>query len=82
MLFMPEKVSAICHPLIASLYIKHASDGDVLVIETNFSQDKNDYELYDAYLTELLFDLDNIRMLAEEKVGHIDRVDIRAGTLH
>ncbi len=78
MFAMPEKINAVCHPLIASMYVKHEMTGsDVLIIETNFSQDKTDSELYDSYMTELLFDLENLKEIAEEKAGHIDRVDIR-----
>jgi kynurenine formamidase len=83
MFAMPEKINAVCHPLINSMYIKHELGGkDVLVIETNFSQDRTDSELYDLYMTELLFDLDNLKNIAEEKskLSHIDRVDIR--TIH
>lgn len=83
MLAMPEKINAVCHPLINSMYVKHNVGGkDVLVIETNFSQDKTDSDLYDSYLTELLFDLENLKDLAQAKTksGHIDRVDIR--TVH
>lgn len=79
MFSLPERIQAVSHPLVSSMYVTHGGE-DVLIIETNFSQPKNDHELYDAYMTELLFDLDNIRQLAETKVGHIDRVDIR--TMH
>ncbi len=78
MFAMPEKINAVCHPLIASMYVKHEMAGsDVLIIETNFSQDKTDSDVYDSYMTELLFDLENLKEIAEEKAGHIDRVDIR-----
>lgn len=80
MFAMPEKINAVCHPLIDAMYVKHGAGGqDVLVIETNFSQDKTDHELYDSYMTELLFDLENLKDLAEAKseTGHIARVDIR-----
>lgn len=78
MFALPEKINAVCHPLIESMYVKHDLNGkDVLIIETNFSQEKTDNELYDSYMTELLFDLENLKDLAEEKAGHIDRVDIR-----
>lgn len=81
MFAMPEKINAVCHPLIEAMYVKHETNGkDVLIIETNFSQDKTNLELYDLYMTELLFDLENLKDLAEQKAGHIDRVDIR--TLH
>ncbi len=80
MFAMPQEINAVAHPLVRSMYLKHGTGGDVLVIETNFSQDKNDYELYDSYMTELLFDLENITTIAEQRVGHIDRVDIR--TMH
>lgn len=75
---IPQKIEAITHPLINSMYLKHAPQEEVLVIETNFSQELGDHELYDAYLEELLFDLGNLKMLAEEKVGKVDRIDIRA----
>ena len=79
MLAMPEKINAVCHPLIASMYVKQEVEGShVLIIETNFSQDKTDSEVYDSYLTELLFDLENLKEIATEKAGNIDRVDIRA----
>jgi hypothetical protein len=47
---------------------------DVLVIETNFS----DYKDEDDSLMALLDDLQSIQMIAESKVGHFDRVDIRS----
>lgn len=84
MFAMPEKVNAVCHPLVDSMYVKRDAGGkDILVIETNFSQDKTDHELYDSYMTELLFDLENLKDIAETKTGteHIDRVDIRS-TVH
>lgn len=84
MFAMPEKVNAVCHPLVNSMYVKRDAAGkDVLVIETNFSQDKTDHELFDSYMTELLFDLENLKDIAQTKTGtgHIDRVDIR-GTVH
>jgi hypothetical protein len=83
MLTVPEKITAVSHPLVASMYLKkdfHGSDPseDVLVIETNFT-DKNGGEITFAdYLMELLADLPEIQEQAEQRVGHIDRVDIRA----
>lgn len=79
MFAVPEKVQAITHPLVSSMYLKHAPAGeDVLIIETNFSQEEEDSEQYEEHLTELLFDLENLKMLAEEKIGKVDRIDIRA----
>lgn len=81
MLNIPEVVSNVTHPLVSSMYLKkdyrsmHDFD-DVLVIETNFSHDGKD-EDFDACLAELLYDLHDLQVEAENKVGHIDRVDIR-----
>ncbi len=81
MFSLPEKIQAVSHPLIEAMYVKHEQGGaDVLIIETNFSAEKTDGEVYSSYMTELLFDLENLKEIAEEKIGHIDRVDIR--TLH
>lgn len=83
MLTVPEKITAVSHPLVASMYLKkdfHGSDPseEVLVIETNFN-DKNRGEVKFAdYLMELLADLPEIQEQAEMRVGKIDRVDIRA----
>lgn len=79
MLEMPEKIHAVCHPLVQSMYVKHELGGDdVLIIETNFAQSSETTDTYDSYMTELLFDLENLRQIVEEKTGPIDRVDIRS----
>lgn len=83
MLAVPSKITAISHPLIASMYLKkdfHGSDPseDVLVIETNFVSQEDDKETFEDYLMELLSDLPELQMEAEQRIGKFDRVDIRA----
>jgi hypothetical protein len=81
MLAVPEQLSAVSHPMIASMYLKKdfGSDGneDVLVIETNYSKSEEDYESFDSYLMELLIDLNDLKRQAEDKIGRFDRIDIR-----
>jgi hypothetical protein len=82
MMNVPEVLTSVTHPLVSSMYLKkdyrsmHDFD-DVLVIETNFSHDGRP-EDFDERLAELLYDLHDLQVEAERKVGHIDRVDIRA----
>lgn len=83
MLAVPSKITAVAHPLVASMYLKkdfHGSDPseDVLVIETNFGHDVDENEHFDDYLMELLADLPELKMEAEHQIGKFDRVDIRA----
>jgi hypothetical protein len=81
MLTVPEQLHSVSHPMVASMYVKkdYGSVGneDVLVIETNYSKSEEDYDSFDSYLMELLGDLRDLKRQAEEKVGHIDRIDIR-----
>ena len=82
MLNLPERLTSVTHPLISSIYLKKeygAKDAveDVLVIETNFSQGEHEADHFDTSLTELLGDLQDLQLQAEEKIGHFDRVDIR-----
>lgn len=81
---VPERITALSHPLVREAYLKKdfAADHwneDVLVIET-LDPDFDDigHDLFDSYLIDLLADLDDLRVQAEEKVGHIDRIDIRS----
>lgn len=84
MLTVPQHVTNVSHPLVRDMYIKKDFGAgnyheDVLVIETRLSgkNHQDDHESFDSYLVELLGDLDNIKSIAEESVGHIDRIDIR-----
>lgn len=81
MMSVQQRLNTISHPLVASMYLKkdfgdknHGSQEDVLVIETAFHETT---PLRDAFLTELLFDLQEIHELAEERIGKFDRIDIR-----
>jgi hypothetical protein len=81
MLAVPEQLKSVTHPLISSMYLKKdygaIRDGeDVLVIETNFDGS------HDSSLMELLGDLPTLQLLAEQKVGAFDRVDIRAASVN
>lgn len=79
MFAMPEKIQAVCHPLVQSMYVKHEFGGDdVLIIETKFASNSEDTDTYDSYMAELLFDLENLKEIAQERAGNIDRVDIRS----
>ncbi len=84
---MPQQISGISHPLVASMYFKkefthHHHPEDVLVIETTVKDDDLDDDAdntsFDTYLAELLTDLEGLKAKAEEQVGHIDRIDIRS----
>ncbi len=79
MMNVPEQVMHVTHPLVSSIYLKKDYGGrdseDVLVIETNFTENDNDN--YDLYLTRLLGDLHDLQVQAERKIGHFDRIDIR-----
>ena len=81
MLTVPEQLQSVSHPMVSSMYLKKdygsAGNEDVLVIETNYSQSEEEYESFDSYLMTLLGDLNDLKKQAEEKVGHIDRIDIR-----
>ncbi len=83
---VPEIVTGITHPLIGQIFHKKEYTGgeyskhqDVLVIETvrSGSYSGHGYENFDSYLLELLSDLEDLKMQAETKIGHIDRIDIR-----
>lgn len=79
---MQEEITGITHPYITGLYLKHNYDRagkaeDVLVIETDFDPSKKENgHTIPAYL-DLLNDLGLLQKAAEEKVGHVDRIDIR-----
>jgi hypothetical protein len=79
-----NKLGAISHPLVASMYLKKdfgapfsKHQEDVLVIETNFPVDESNAKSFNACLSDLLSDLPNLQTEAEAKVGPFDRVDIR-----
>lgn len=80
MMNVPERLTSVTHPLVSSIYLKKDYGGahdseDVLVIETNFPN--NGSYVSGARLSELLYDLHDLQVQAEEKIGHFDRVDIR-----
>lgn len=84
---VPEHVTGISHPMVREIYLKKdfgnggLKHEDVLVIETmphEKSGDNLDYESFDSYLIDILADLDDLKMQAQSKVGHFDRVDIRS----
>lgn len=85
MLGVQQDLSVITHPLVSSIFLKKDYSGDasryhedVLVIETNFNHNAADNdEAFDSYLVELLSDLNDLKIQAEEKIGKFDRVDIR-----
>lgn len=84
MLSTQQTLNGITHPLISSIFLKKDfSDPskyheDVLVIETNFNHNDAEHdEAFDSYLIELLSDLNDLKVQAEEKIGKFDRVDIR-----
>lgn len=82
MMNVPERLTSVSHPLVSSIYLKKNYEGseiaqDILVIETNFSHENTDDGDFDECLSELLGDLQNLRIQAESKIGHFDRVDIR-----
>ncbi len=81
MLAVAEKLRGITHPLVSSMHMKKDFHGrdmeDVLVIETAFDADE-DFETFDAYLMDLLLDLEDLKNKAEQCVGNVDRVDIRS----
>lgn len=76
-----NKLKDIKHPLVSSLHMKkdfvHGHSEDVLVIETDFPDEEEDYLSFDSYLTTLLLDLKDLKSQAENRVGKFDRVDIR-----
>lgn len=83
MINLPQHVSGITHPIVASMYLKkeyghgHHQE-DVLVIETKSKhKDADDHELFDSYLIDLLTDLEDLKSQAEARVGKFDRIDIR-----
>ena len=83
MKIMPQEISAFAYPGIAAMYKKrdYHIDGnaeDVLIIETNFGDKGYEDRTFDSYMTDLLLDLESIKDQAEERVGHIDRIDIKA----
>jgi hypothetical protein len=82
MLSMSEKLQAITHPLVSSLYMRkdfgsnHRGE-DVLVIEASFPRPDDDYRTFDSYLMDLLVDLEDLKGKVENQIGKFDRVDIR-----
>lgn len=83
MLNTPDKVTSVSHHLVSSMYKKmdfsHDRSENVLVIETMFPNEDDEGHTFDFYLMDLLSDLDHLKHQAENCVGKIDRIDIRAG---
>ena len=78
-----DVIRTVTHPLVRSIYMKkdysrdrHHAD-NILVIETNFTQQQDDHEDFDSYLVDLLIDLQDLKNQAEKEIGLVDRVDIR-----
>lgn len=81
MLNTPSRVTGVSHPLIREMYLKKDFttgnySEDVLVIETAL-EDENGHKDFDLYLAELLNDLKDVQIQAEQKIGPFDRIDIR-----
>lgn len=79
-----QPITAITHPLVSSIFIKKDFGNDlskyhedVLVIETNFNHENTQDDTFNMYLVDLLSDLHDLQVQAEEKIGKFDRVDIR-----
>jgi hypothetical protein len=80
MLAIPDRLKSFAHPLVSSIYKKmdySTGSENVLVIETRFPDADEDEGSSDSYLMDLLLDLNNLKLQAESRLGHIDRVDIR-----
>ena len=71
----------ITHPLVRDAYMKKDSslkehNSDVLVLEMTNDEHEADVSGFDSYLIDLLTDLEGLKGQAEERLGHIDRIDI------
>ncbi len=79
---VPEVMKGITHPMVASMYLKkdygNPKSGHVLVIQTNYEQESEEYSGFDSYLMSLLTDLHDLHVQAEKAIGHFDRIEIRA----
>ncbi|MBL4803567.1 MAG: hypothetical protein JKY71_01775 [Alphaproteobacteria bacterium] len=83
---VPQVIRGVSHPLVADMYLKRDSSDqrtfeDVLVIQTINREDgmaETEFNSFDTYLIDLLTDLEDLKAMAEQQIGHIDRVDIRA----
>lgn len=87
MKIVPEQITGIFHPMIREMYMKKdfgnglsGKAQDVLVIETVARPLDEDeaYDTFDSYLLDILGDLEDLKSRAQGKIGHFDRVDIRA----
>ncbi|MBI1326176.1 MAG: hypothetical protein GC136_00865 [Alphaproteobacteria bacterium] len=78
-----QPLNEISHPLVSSMHMKKDfSKGHdveyVLVIDAILPDAKESSEAFDASLTDLLLDLEDLKEMAETRVGKFDRVDIRS----
>lgn len=87
MKIVPEQITGVFHPMVREMYLKKDFGNglskraqDVLVIETVARplREDEDYDTFDSYLLDILGDLEALKKQAQSKIGHIDRVDIRA----
>lgn len=82
MMTQQAKLNGIKHPYIKSLYLEKDSIAqkpqDILVIETDIDLSETEFNAKDERLVELLIDLNELQMLAEQKIGAFDRIDIRS----
>ncbi len=76
------KLNMIKHPYINSIYLERddlaAKPEDILVIETEIDLSETEFNARDERLIELLTDLNELQMMAEQNIGSFDRVDIRS----
>lgn len=78
---IPQTKVGISHPHVRDAYLKKnltpdRQKEDVLVLEMATDEHEADASSFDSYLMDLLTDLQSLKEQAEEKVGHIDRIDI------
>jgi len=81
----PSHILNIAHPNVLNAYIKQdlkskVNGSQVLVLETDIDM-KQGEDAEEKYL-DLLADLQEIRLKAQNTYGNISRVDIRTDTFH
>lgn len=76
------QINDICHPLVASAYLKQGLQGNILVLETNLSRTHKDIKKHS--LDALLEDLNELIEEIETPHMRLDLIDIRLndGTSH
>lgn len=78
MQIIPEQVIGISHPFISDMYLKidQRRNQNVLVIQAKAEREDTEIQLVDPVL-DIITDLEDLKLKAEQQVGHFDRVDIR-----